>query len=67
MKKALFPTLFLFLILGVSGLFAQSEGEEIPSECTPGASYGYYGNWDMHVGGCWLPPEPVTCAYCEYD
>lgn len=40
----------------------------IPPECGPGADpqLSYDGNWDMHVGGCWTPPEPRTCVYCEY-
>lgn len=40
----------------------------VPSECGVGAdpASSYYGNWDLHVGDCWLPADPVTCAYCYY-
>lgn len=40
----------------------------VPEECGPGAdpSSSYSGNWDLHEGGCWLPPEPRTCVVCNY-
>lgn len=32
----------------------------------PDPESSYDGNWDLHVGGCWQPPEPHTCTVCNY-
>jgi len=65
MNKNLFLNLLFVSILTLF-TFGFSEA---PPECTSGLvdeENSYSGNWDMHVGGCWTPPEPRTCVYCEY-
>lgn len=58
----------IFALLFTFNVIAQSIPGEIPEECQEGADpqSSYYGNWDLHVGDCWQPPEPKTCAVCNY-
>ena len=65
MKKLLLIILMLvfsismFLILNHQNVEAQ---HYLPDYCD--SELSYVGNWDNHVGGCWIA-DIVNCAYCE--
>lgn len=53
--------IFAFTFTSSSAMFAPQcpSGIEDPET-------SYDGNWDLHVGDCWTPPEPHTCTVCNY-
>lgn len=64
-----YQKIFGLVIVMITIALSSSSAMNIPEACTSGPveeSSSYEGNWDMHVGGCWLPPEPHTCTVCNY-
>ncbi|WP_410332926.1 hypothetical protein [Rhodohalobacter sp.] len=62
-KKFLLLTIVL---IASATLFFVQEGDSYNNEDSVGTacfSY-YYGNWDLHVGGCW-EGTPFNCTGCS--
>ncbi len=61
-KFLLFTTL---MITGITLLVVQESDSYGKDDSEGIACYSYYfGNWDMHIGGCW-EADPFTCTGCR--
>jgi hypothetical protein len=62
-KKFLLVT--VLFITGITLLIVQKSDSYSNDDSAGISCYSYYfGNWDMHIGGCW-EAEPFNCTGCR--
>ena len=65
-RQKLFGLVVLILAFTFTGTSAMLGPYGCASDGVLDEENSYEGNWDMHVGDCWVPPEPHTCTVCNY-